>query len=256
MPSTYLPYKPAPITDATLALRLIHAQHEADAEAEAKNPPQKKYYKSVTTLRLLRPVTHATLVDLIRYHKKPPTRLRMTYLCRDKLWLEALTAYPNNYTEKNHPLMPTPDGFMGLPIVEMSFETVSRLSNPTPRAKRATGRGSRGAYKKTLAPDHDKRRQAKAYENMTRSKNTLYVKLLNPRLMTIEDIKEYMRIPMLRRRSPFHFVGMAEHCQKKLWGEAQAHQQTHGTLHPDMPMQSHFLGLPIRIVQPTDTWIA
>lgn len=99
-----------PPTDAALALRLIHAQHEVEGR------PRKRYYQPVTTLQLLRPVTHATLISLIRYHKKPPTRLRMTYLCRDKLWLEALATCPDNYTQKNHPLMPTPDTFMGLPI--------------------------------------------------------------------------------------------------------------------------------------------
>lgn len=99
-----------PPTDAALALRLIHAQYEVE------NQPRKKYYKPVTTLRLLRPVTHATLTSLIGHHKKRPTRLRMTCLCRDNLWLEALATCPDNYTQKNHPLMPTPDTFMGLPI--------------------------------------------------------------------------------------------------------------------------------------------
>lgn len=132
-----------PPTDAAMAMRLIHAQYEAE------NHRGKRYYKPVTTLRLLRPVTHAALIDLIKRHKKPPTRLCMTYLCRDRLWLETLVTCPDNYTQQNHPVMPTTEAFMGLPIITMTLGEADSAAQA--KTDRAGGKGSRGPYKKTLS---------------------------------------------------------------------------------------------------------
>ena len=73
-------------------------------------------------LRVFLPISHVVLVKRVRACAAPPSQIRITVAVRDELWAEVVHTHPDNYTRKNHPLMPTPTHFMGIPLASLTDE--------------------------------------------------------------------------------------------------------------------------------------
>ena len=235
-------------TDAAIATRLILLEEAALAV------PRRSYYKPVVTLRAVHLVSHAQLVRLIEANDKPPTRLLLSQACSTKLWLEALATHPDNYTRKNHPFMPTTTHFMGLRVDVMTVEQTGRLLNPPP-TRHTRGKGSRGAYKKTLHPEHKREQRAKAYERVRKSKSTLFIRIADTSALSLDTARAYVTMSLIHKRTRYVYVGMTQACRDKLWAEAQAFIKKHGIPHHAMHLPDEFMEMIIRIVQPMDNWV-
>lgn len=105
------------------------------------------------TLWVPKPIKHATLVALIKVRKKTLTQIRMLSATRAHLWMEACLTHPDNLTRHDHPLMPTPNVFMGLPIYVLTPEETDELALQKTWRRRIRQRETRSikTYEKRLA---------------------------------------------------------------------------------------------------------
>lgn len=106
-------------------------------------------------LQVFLPVSHSALVKRVRACAAPPPQIRLTVAVRDELWAEAVHTHPDNYTRKNHPLMPTPTHFMGIPLASLSDEELQDYQ--AARALRSRERAHERRLKKTEQLEQMKR---------------------------------------------------------------------------------------------------
>ena len=208
------------------------------ASAPTKPPRQK-------TLTIINPAHAAVnpLSQLIGSQTPRPTRLRMPLHLIDRLQADAFACFPGVPPAKTE----VPKTFMGLPIIAMTAAEVAALAAP----RRTRGPGKK---KHLLHVPNKGRTVEKASQYAARTRDTLYVRLWSSGTMTIANVQEYMRVPMLRRRKPFDEVGMSAACRDKLWAEAVAYTTECGLPHPHMPDQNTFFGLPVRVIAPQQGW--